>query len=65
MDKPHIPSLEELLEMAQIEGVELIVCRMTLDMMELDESELLAGTIVWPAEEFIKYAKDCKICMNI
>ena len=31
--------------MAQIEGVELIVCRMTLDMMELDESELLAGTI--------------------
>jgi peroxiredoxin family protein len=34
MDKAHIPSLTELLEMAQIEGVELIVCRMTLDMME-------------------------------
>ena len=35
MDKAHIPSLDELLEMAQIEGVELIVCRMTLDMMEI------------------------------
>ena len=51
--------------MAQIEGVELIVCRMTLDMMELDESELLAGTIVWSVEEFIKYAKECKVCMYI
>jgi peroxiredoxin family protein len=65
MDKAQIPSLEELVEMAQIEGVELIVCRMTLDMMELDESELLEGTIVWPAEDFIKYAKECKICMYI
>ena len=65
MDKAHIPSLAELLEMAQIEGVELIVCRMTLDMMELGESELLEDTIVWPAEEFIKYAKEGKICMYI
>jgi peroxiredoxin family protein len=63
MDKAQIPSLDELLEMAQIEGVELVVCRMTLDMMELDESELLEGSIVWPAADFIKYAKDCKICM--
>jgi predicted peroxiredoxin len=55
--------LEELLEMAQIKGVELIICRTTLDMMELDESELLESTIVWPAEEFIKYAKEGKICM--
>jgi peroxiredoxin family protein len=65
MDKAQIPSLEELVEMAQIEGVELIVCRMTMDMMELDEGELIEGTIVWPAEDFIKYAKECKICMYI
>jgi peroxiredoxin family protein len=39
---PH-SSLDELLEMAQIEGVELIVCRMTLDMMEIDERELIEG----------------------
>jgi peroxiredoxin family protein len=65
MDKAQIPSLEELIEMAQIEGVELVVCRMTLDMMELDESELLEGSIVWPAADFIKYAKECKIAMFI
>jgi peroxiredoxin family protein len=45
MDKAQIPSLDELLEMALIEGVELIVCRMTLDLMEIDESELIEGSI--------------------
>jgi peroxiredoxin family protein len=63
IDKAHIPSLPELMEMAQLEGVELIVCRMTFDMMELDENQLVDGSVVWTAEEFIKYAKDCKICL--
>lgn len=63
IDKAQIPSLAELMEMAQMEGVELIVCKMTIDMMELDESRLVEGTVVWTAEDFIKYAKDCKICL--
>jgi peroxiredoxin family protein len=63
IDKAQIPSLPELMEMAQLEGVELIVCKMTFDMMELDESQLVEGSIVWTAEDFIKYAKDCKICL--
>ena len=63
MDKAQIPSLPELMEMAQLEGVELIVCKMTFDMMELDESQLVDGSVVWTAEDFIKYAKDCKICL--
>ena len=33
IDKANIPSLAELQEMAQIEGVELIACKMTIDMM--------------------------------
>ncbi|MBW1779027.1 MAG: DsrE/DsrF/DrsH-like family protein, partial [Deltaproteobacteria bacterium] len=33
IDKANIPSLAELQEMAQIEGVELIGCRMSVDMM--------------------------------
>jgi len=63
IDKANIPSLPELMEMAQLEGVELIVCKMTIDMMELDENELVDGSVVWTAEDFIKYAKDCKICL--
>ena len=65
IDKAQIPSLPELMETAQLEGVEMIVCRMTIDMMELNEDELVEGSVVWTAEEFIKFAKDCKICLFI
>jgi peroxiredoxin family protein len=63
IDKANIPSLEELQEMAQLEGVELIACKMTVDMMEIDEEKLVDGVTVWTAEDFLKYATDCKICL--
>ena len=63
IDKANIPSLAELQEVAQIEGVELIACKMTVDMMEIDEAKLIEGATVWTAEDFLKYAKNCKICL--
>jgi len=63
IDKANIPNLGELQEVAQLEGVELIACKMTVDMMEIDESKLIEGVIVWTAEDFLKYAKDCQICL--
>jgi len=42
IQKANIPSLGDLQEVAQIEGVELIACKMTVDMMELDESKHFA-----------------------
>ena len=63
IDKANIPSLGELQEMAQLEGVELIACKMTVDMMEIDEGKLIDGVVVWTADEFLVYAKDCKICL--
>ncbi|MDY6852689.1 MAG: DsrE/DsrF/DrsH-like family protein [Thermodesulfobacteriota bacterium] len=63
IDKANIPSLGELQEMAQIEGVELIGCRMTVDMMEISEDKLVEGAVIWTAEDFLKFAKDCKICL--
>jgi len=65
MDKANIPSLAELQEMAQLEGVELIACKMTVDMMEIDEKKLVEGSVVWTAEDFMKYARTCKICLYI
>ena len=64
IDKANIPSLAELQEMAQLEGVELIACKMTVDMMEIDEEKLVEGVTVWTAEDFLKYAKDCKVCLS-
>ncbi|MBN1850712.1 MAG: DsrE/DsrF/DrsH-like family protein [Deltaproteobacteria bacterium] len=63
IDKANIPSLAELQEMAQLEGVELIACKMTVDMMEINEEKLIEGAVVWTAEDFMKYARDCKICL--
>ena len=63
IDKANIPSLAELQEVAQLEGVELIACKMTVDMMEIDESKLIDGAVVWTAEDFLKFARECKICL--
>ena len=63
IDKANIPSIGELQEMAQLEGVELIACKMTVDMMEIKEEKLIEGVVVWTAEDFLKYAKECKICL--
>jgi peroxiredoxin family protein len=63
IDKANIPSLAELQEMAQLEGVELIACKMTVDMMEIDEDQLVDDVPVWTAEDFLRYAKDCKVCL--
>jgi len=63
ISRANIPSLGDLQEMAQIEGVELVACKLTVDMMELDEDKLIEGVTVWTAEQFMKYAKECKICL--
>ena len=52
IDKANIPNLDEMQEMAQLEGVQLIACKMTVDMMEIDEEKLIEGVIVWTAEDF-------------
>jgi len=36
IDKTNIPSLTELQEVAQFEGVELIACKVTLQMRKID-----------------------------
>jgi peroxiredoxin family protein len=63
IEKAQIPSLPDLMEIAQIEGVELIACRMTYDMMEMKDEDLIEGILIWNAEEFLRYAKDAKLCL--
>jgi peroxiredoxin family protein len=63
IEKANIPSLADMQEMAQIEGVELIACKMTVDMMEIDEEKLIDGVVVWTAEKFMHYARECKVCL--
>ena len=60
---PASISLAELQEMAQLEGVELIACKMSIDMFELDPDALVEGVTIWNADEFTSYAAKCKLCL--
>jgi peroxiredoxin family protein len=63
IDKAGMPTVEELLEMAQLEGVKLVACKMTMDMMELKPEDFIEGVEIQTAEDYIKHAKDCKLNM--
>ena len=63
IEQANIPSLADMQEMAQLEGVGLVACHMTVEMMEIQEDQLIEEVPVWTAEDFMKYARDCKICL--
>jgi peroxiredoxin family protein len=63
IEQANIPSLADMQEMAQLEGVELVACHMSVQMMEIKEDKLIEGVPEWTAEDFLKYARDCKICL--
>lgn len=49
--------------MAQLEGVELIACKMTVDLTEIIKSKRLDNITVWTAEDLLKYTKDGEFCL--
>lgn len=63
IEKANIPTLPDLMEMAQLEGVELIACKMTFDMMEMKEGDMIEDVTIWDAAQFMKYAKEAKLCL--
>ena len=63
MEKANIPSLPDLQEIALMEGVEFVACKMTVDMMELKQEDFIEGVTIMTAEDFLRYAKDCKVLL--
>jgi peroxiredoxin family protein len=63
IEEANIPDVEELLEIAQLEGIRLVACRMTMDMMKLTEEDLREGVEVMNAEQYLKVASQCAINM--
>lgn len=57
-EKAKVPSIPELIEMAQDLGVEFIACQMTMDIMGLTKEDFVEGTDVGGAVTFLEYAKD-------
>ncbi len=63
MDAAHIPSLDEMIEMAQLEGVRLVACKLTVDMMGLSQDDFIEGVEIETAEDYLKHASNCAINM--
>lgn len=63
IDEAEIPTVEELMEVAQLEGVKFVACRMTMDMMKLSAEDLMEGIEIQTAEDYLKHARSCKINM--
>ncbi|MFC3039400.1 DsrE/DsrF/DrsH-like family protein [Virgibacillus xinjiangensis] len=62
--KANVPSIEELVSMAQEMGVRLIGCQMTMDVMNLEKDAFIEGIEVGGAATFIEYAKDANITLT-
>ena len=58
-----IPALDELMEVAQMEGVKFVACKMTVDMMNLRQEDFIDGVEIQTAEVYLKHASDCRINM--
>ena len=63
IEEANIPNIEDLFEMAQLEGVKIYGCKMTLDMMKIPESDLIEGVEIMNAEQYLKLAGTCAINM--
>ncbi|WP_404459050.1 DsrE/DsrF/DrsH-like family protein [Oceanobacillus kapialis] len=63
-EKTNVPSIEELVSVAQEMGIKLIACQMTMDVMSLDKDVFVDGIEVGGAATFIEYARDADVSLT-
>lgn len=63
-EKANVPSIEELVGIAQEMDVKLIACQMTMDVMDLEKDHFVEGIEVGGAASYIEYAKDADISLS-
>ncbi|MGD2121254.1 MAG: DsrE/DsrF/DrsH-like family protein [Gemmatimonadota bacterium] len=56
MDRRDIHYPEDMLLMAQLEGVRYLACKTSADLFELEQDDFLEGVEIMLAEEFMKQA---------
>lgn len=62
--KANVPSIPELVEMAQEMGVKFIGCQMTIDVMGLTKEDFVDGIEVGGAVTFLDFAKDANVSLT-
>lgn len=59
-----VPSIPELVDMAQELGVKIIACQMTMDVMNLKKEDFIDGIEVGGAVTFLDYAQDANVTLT-
>lgn len=62
--KANVPSIPELIEMAQDLGVKFIGCQMTMDVMGLEKEHFVDGIEVGGAVTFLDFAQDADVTLT-
>ena len=65
MKKGGVPTIPDLLEMARENGVRLIACQMSLDVLGLKKADMLDGLEYAGAGMFLDYAADARITLFV
>jgi len=65
MKKGGVPSIPDLLSMAKENGVRLIACQMTLDVLGIKKDDIIDGLEFAGAGHFLDYAADADITLFI
>ncbi|WP_394175323.1 DsrE/DsrF/DrsH-like family protein [Guptibacillus hwajinpoensis] len=63
-ERTNVPSIEELIGIAQEFDIKLIACQMTMDLMNLEKEDFVDGIEVGGAASYIEYAKDANISLS-
>ena len=61
MDRRDIHYPEDMLEMAQLEGVRFLACKTSADLFELEQEDFLEGVEIMLAEDFMKQAVESEL----
>ena len=56
MERKDIPFIEDMLQMAQFEGVKFLACKTSADLFDLGEEDFLEGVEIMLAGDFMKKA---------
>lgn len=62
--KANVPSIPELIEMAQEMGVTFIGCHMTMDVMGLTKDDFIEEIEVGGAVTFLDFTKDADVSLT-
>lgn len=65
MGAQKVPTIPELLDMCVEEGVKLIACQMTMDVMGVKREDLIDPIDVGGAATFLEWASQCNITLFI